>query len=155
MFLMVDLARYVRVSGAIQESLAVAMRCIVPTEGDCSSPGISNTSPELVDWYGYPNEPSRSFTYIQEVNYEPTVSETSWEAPLTGYEIPEFAVSANWDVYEIPVRRFVARLNSWSDTWAPVNQVWFVYDGSGELVEKFSSRPVSYTHLTLPTICSV
>ena len=35
--------------------------------------------------------------------------------------------------------------------------VWFVQDfAEGEAqVEKFAIRPVSYTHLTLPTICSV
>ncbi len=142
LMLLIDLANYVRVNGAIQDSLATAMRCIVPSEGACLNPDSAASGQQVSDWYGFPARPTTAISYAQEVSYAPTINETSWRANVASYNVPEFEVSAAWNQYDIPVSRFVARLNSWSDTWAPVNRVWFVYGEDGEVLSdgKFSHR---------------
>jgi len=127
--LLADLAGYLRASSAAHEALVTTMRCIAPTEAGCiDSDALAQTTLTTTnleaDWFGFQNTPPVPVAALQQVSYSPTVQQFAWQNTFNVFSVPDNNLTANWPVQEIPVRRFVTRLNSWFDTWAPVNRVF-------------------------------
>ena len=138
--LLADLSSYLRASSATHQALVATMRCITPTDADCLSgealPGVNPAANLEADWFGFANTPETAVATLQEVTYSPIVEEFRWENTFNIFSVPDNSVTASFQTVEIPVRRYVARLNSWFDTWAPVNRIWEVREllANGEVV---------------------
>ncbi len=106
-----NLARYVTVENALEQTLQATARCIDPTDGACNILDASGADSEF-DWYLASRGEQQTF-WADRYNYSARVFRENWQLRFPAFEVRKIPLPPiELRQSELPVSRFLASLNA-------------------------------------------
>ncbi|MCB0360601.1 MAG: hypothetical protein KDD44_13230, partial [Bdellovibrionales bacterium] len=113
---MIDFAKVVIASNAVETATAAVTRCLSTTDGECKTQSLSEPKLNLA-WYGY-NPEQQVVEYADRYNYRASMRRENWQASFPTYYLNRLSPEVQWQEYEVPVHTVSAEMNRFEQRYA-------------------------------------